>query len=218
MAEMARSAAFFRVEGSLTARPTALAIAWLAANAQDLGERIARLAGVGLALPWFGADAGLGRRLGWSALRGTSEDRLIVLGEEYAQSWLIDSVPAVGRDLLARAKADGRRIVLVSDNLDVVMRPLADSLGADDLISNRMELRAGRATGRLVDPVVSSLSGTELRMYADRHALDLLACSGYGATAEDGVLLSAVGLPCAVSPDRALRRMAREHHWPVVEP
>lgn len=218
MAEGLASAAFFRVEGTLIARPTALTIAWLAANAQELGGRMARLAGVGLALPVWGADPGLGRRLGWSALRGTSEDRLAVLGEEYFHTWLADAVLPVGRDLLARAKADRRRLVLVSDNLTWVMEPLKDLLAADDLVANTMELRNGRATGRLLDPVVSSLSGTELRAYAGQHGLDLRACCGYGASAEDGVLLSAVGLPCAVGPDRTLRRMARDHRWPVVEP
>ena len=83
-------------------------------------------------------------------------------------------------------------------------------------MANRMELRNGRATGRLISPVVGSLSGTELREYAREHGLDLTSCSGYGSSAEDGLLLSAVGLPCAVEPDRTLRRMAREHRWPVV--
>lgn len=218
MAESPASAAFFRVEGTLIARPTALTVAWLAANAQELGERVARLAGLGLSLPVWGADPGLGRRLGWSALRGTSEDRLIVLGEEYFHTWLADAVLPVGRDLLARARADGRRVVLLSDNLESVMAPLKELLGADDLVANRMELRNGRATGRLLDPVISSLSGTELRAYASQHGLDLRSSCGYGAATEDAVLLSAVGLPCAVGPDRGLRRMARDHHWPVVEP
>jgi phosphoserine phosphatase len=212
------TAAFFRVEGTLVSRPTAFATAWLAANAQELGGRLARLGALGAALPVWGADPGLARRLSWSALRGMSEDRLVVLGEEYFHEWLAGSLREVGRDLLARARGEGRRIVLVSDSLDVIARHVAQAVKADDWIANRMELRNGRATGRLVEPVVASLSGTELRAYAEEHGLDLTRCSGYGASAEDALLLSAVGLPCAVGPDRTLRRMAREHRWPVVEP
>lgn len=211
------SAAFFRVEGTLLTRPTAFATAWLAANAQELGGRLVRLGALGAALPVWGADPGLGRRLSWSALRGMSEDRLVVLGEEYFHEWLADHFSEVGRDLMSRAKRDGHRIVVVSDSLDVIVRHVADAVKADDWIANRMELRNGRATGRLVEPVVASLSGTELRAYADEHGVDLGRSCGYGAQAEDGLLLSAVGLPCAVSPDRTLRRMAREHRWPVVE-
>lgn len=212
----AQTAAFFRVEGTLLRRPTAMTVGWLAANAQEMSGRLARLGAFGLSLPVLGADRGLGRRLQWSALRGMSEDRLVVLGEEYYATWLADDLVPVGRDLLARARREGRRVVLVSDNLDVVVEHLARDLGVDDWRANRMELRNGRATGRLLDPVVSTLSGSQLQSYADEHGLSLRQCSGYGAAAEDAVLLSAVGLPCAVAPDRALRRLASEHDWPVV--
>lgn len=213
---MTATAAFFRVEGTLLKRPTALTAGWLAANAQELAGRVGRLGAWGLALPMLGADRGLGRRLQWSALRGMSEDRLVVLGEEYYATWLADDVLPIGRDLLSRAKREGRKVVLVSDNLDVVVEHLARDLGVTDWRANRMEIRNGRATGRLVDPVVSTLSGTELSIYADEHGLELRQSSGYGASAEDAVLLSAVGLPCAVGPDRQLRRLANEHGWPVV--
>jgi phosphoserine phosphatase len=212
------TAAFVRVEGTLVTRPTAFFIAWLASNTAELGGRLLRLGALGASLPVFGADRGLARRLGWSALRGVSEDRLVVLGEEYFETWLADHIQPVGQDILARAKKDGRRIVLVSDTLDVVATHIAKAVRADDVICNRMELRNGRATGRLEDPVVSSLSGTELRTYAEQHGLDLDRSCGYGASADDALLLSAVGLPCAVGPDRTLRRLAREHRWPVVEP
>ncbi len=212
----ASSAAFFRVEGTLLRRPTALTTAWFAANAQELGSRLLRLGGLAMAAPVLGADPGLGRRLQWSALRGTSEDRLVVLGEEYYATWLKDAILPVGRDLLARARHEGRQVVLVSDNLDVVIRHLARDLGVSVWRANRMELRGGRATGRLLDPVVSTLSGTELHALAEELGCDLRRSCGYGARAEDAVLLSAVGLPCAVAPDRALRRLAMEHGWPVV--
>ena len=39
----------------------------------------------------------------------------------------------------------------------------------------------------------------------------------YGASAADSLLLSAIGQPCAVNPDRQLRRLAKDHDWPVVE-
>ena len=48
----------------------------------------------------------------------------------------------------------GRRVVLVSQGLDHVMRPLAQHLGVKWILANRLEFRDGIATGRLLDPVI----------------------------------------------------------------
>ncbi|MEZ4286717.1 MAG: haloacid dehalogenase-like hydrolase [Polyangiales bacterium] len=215
-------AAFIRLEGTLTKRSTLATAAWLAANAQGLGERVARLGHVALAAPWklagelqSGATA---TRLTWMGLRSMTDDRLQVLAEEYVESFLIDEIPDVGRELIVAAKKDGRRIVLISDNIDVVASPLADAVGADDLICNRLEFRDGKATGRLEDPVIGgNVSGQWARAFANENGIDLNASSAYGTQGSDSLLLSAIGEPCAVNPDRQLRRLARDHHWPIVE-
>lgn len=216
---MAQPAAWFRVERVIVPRPAALAAGWLAGNAQKLSERALRVGGVALAAPFalgFG-DPALGHRLAWAALRGTSEDRLRVLGEEYAQSVLIPTIRPIAVDLLEQARRDGCRIVLVSDLVEQVAKPLADHLRADVLVSNVLEMRGGRATGRLQDPVVARLGGQLLRGIADRHGLDLDRSRAYGAQGDDQLLLSSIGLPCAVHPDAELRRVAKDLDWPVVE-
>lgn len=214
-----RPAALFRLEGALVARPPALAAAWLAANAQHVGQRAIRLGAVALSAPFaLGlGDAATGHRLAWAALRGTTEDRLRVLGEEYAETRLIPALRPIAVDLVEQARRDGCVLVLVSDHVDVIVRPVAAHLRIDTVVANRLELRNGHATGRLEDPVVTRFGGERLRELASTLDLDLLRSRAYGATAEDQVLLSAIGLPCAVFPDRALRRVARDLDWPVVE-
>lgn len=217
--ERGRPAALFRVEGVIVPRPAHLAAAWLAANALHLSERAARVGAVALATPFalgFG-DVVTGHRLAWAALRGTSDDRLRVLGEEYAQTVLVPAIRPLAVDLAERARREGCAVVLVSDHVGPVARPLAEHLRADHVVSNELEMRSGRATGRLVDPVVSRFGGAALHQLAERHGLDLSRSRAYGARAEDQLLLSAVGLPCAVCPDGALRRAARDMDWPVVE-
>jgi phosphoserine phosphatase len=146
-----------------------------------------------------------------------SEDRLEVLGEEYFHEHLRNRIRPVGFDLVERAKLQGRRVVLLSDNLDVIVRHVADHVGADLWVANHLEVRNGRATGRLSDPVLTRPGGRWLREWADAHGLSLGQSCGYGSSESDAVLLSAIGLPCAIHPDRALRRMARDLDWPVVE-
>lgn len=210
-------AAFFRVEGAVVPCTAPFTAAWLAANCQQVGQRIARLGALAVALPFRSGEAARAARLTWLGLRGTSEDRLVVLGEEFYETRMRDRVRPAAEELIRKARAQGRRVIFVSDNLDVVVRHLADQLGADELLCNRMEMRDGRATGRLLDPVISRLGGRHLREFAEQRGLDLAASSAYGALETDTALLSSIGLPCALHPDRALRRVAHDLDWPVVE-
>ena len=59
--------------------------------------------------------------------------------------------------------------------------PLADAVGADELVCNRLEMKSDRATGRLMDPVVGSeIAGQWARDFARERAIDLDASRGYG--------------------------------------
>ncbi len=216
------TAAFYRVEGAIVGRPALAAAAYLVGNAQHVRDRILRLGGVAASLPLaLGGDRTLAARVAWMGLRGMSEDRLAVLGEEYGDRYLVPEIKDLARQLIAESRARKHRIVLVSDSLDVVVGPLARALGvpAADLVANRAELNAeGRATGRLADPIVGgAVGGTWVRAFAKERGIDLERSFVYGASGDDGLLLSAVGHACAVTPDRALRRLARDNGWPVVE-
>jgi phosphoserine phosphatase len=148
-----------------------------------------------------------------------SEDRLVVLGEVYAEEHLIGALSEVGLGLLEECKRREMRLVLLSDNLDVIARPVAAHLGFDVVISNAMELDAhDRATGELRPPVIGpALGGRRLEERLAEHGVDLRRSSVYGSHGADSVLLGAAELPCAVTPDRELRRIARDCDWPVVE-
>ncbi|MEQ1570695.1 MAG: haloacid dehalogenase-like hydrolase, partial [Myxococcota bacterium] len=211
--------ALFRVERVVVPRPAALAAGWLAGNAQHLSERAMRLGGVALAAPFaLGlGDAAVGHRLAWAALRGTTVDRLRVLGEEYAETVLIPAIRPIAIDLIEQARRDGFEIVLISDHVEPIARPLADHLRADHLVANQLEVRGDRATGRLLDPVVARFGGAALRELADARGYDLARSRAFGGAGDDQLLLSAIGAPCVVHPDRQLRRVARDLDWPVVE-
>ena len=215
---MGKSAAFFRVEGTLVTRPALATAAWLAANAQGVGERVARLGNVALAAPLAIAGelaaGSTATRVTFMGLRGMTEDRLLSLCEDYLEGDVLE----VGEDLVKRARKLGQRIVFISDNIDLVVKPLADKLGADDLICNRLEIKKGKATGRLEDPVIGgNVAGQWARAFAEEHGIDLAHSLAYGSSASDALLLSAIGQPCAVNPDRQMRRLAKDHELPVVE-
>jgi phosphoserine phosphatase len=216
-------AVFVRIEGVLTGRGVRAAAAYFAANAAGLRERALRLGHLAWTAPIYEvlgqSDRVLANRLAYLALRNMSEDRIAELAGEYWENVLREQVLSDGVELLRRARAEGKRVVLLADSVDGVVKPLVEHLRCvDDYVCNRLEFRSGYATGKLLDPVIGGHDGGRfIETYAREHGIDLAASSAYGAHGPDVLMLAAVGRPCAVNPDYTLRRAAREAGWPVMD-
>ena len=213
-------AAFFRLEGTITSRSTVAAAAWMASHAQAFSDRLSRLGAVALSTPFRSVlrDAGTATRLSWSAVRGMSEDRTILLGEEHYELFYRDAYKDSGLEYLENARRDGFVPVLITDSLDVLVQPIATELGIEHVICNRLEFSSGKATGRLLSPISTGrVSGQQLNEMARSHQWRLGHCRGYGSQETDITLLSSIGQPCAVTPDRDLRSIAQDLNWPIVE-
>ncbi len=149
---------FWRVEGSLLNLTAIRPVGFFAWNAQSfLGRWTRRTAVVALAIarPFFyAANRVFATRLLHAVLRGQTRDRLDLLGEEYFQYSLKPRLKPAGVAALKKVMASGARVVLVSQDLAHIMRPLAEYLGVEWIVSNRLDFRDGMATGRLLDPVI----------------------------------------------------------------
>lgn len=216
LAGLGAAAAFVRVEGLLLPGHLLRSALYLGANAPGLGGRAAALGGLLAASPALAAfslsDRRRLRRLAGYGLRGLSRDRIDALSREYYERFLAGALRDEGREVLARARGAGLRLVLFSRGLGRALAPLADELSAEVLVASEPEYRDEVATGRLIEPPAEWA-----RALAERERIPLLASYGYGHDLADAGLLEAVGFPCAVAPDPPLRRAARAAGWPVLE-
>ena len=146
------------MEGSLLNFSAVRHVAYFTWNAQSFSERWQRrglLALTALFRPFvFAIDRIFATRVLHTLLRGVSRDRLDLLGEEYFHYVLKPKLKPRGVASLQEAIARGENIVLVSQCLEHVMLPLAQHLGVNWFVANRLEFRDGRATGRLLSPVI----------------------------------------------------------------
>jgi len=155
-----RALTFWRVEGSLVALGAVRPVAYFTWNSHTFAGRWARRGGaLALALirPFlYASNRVFATRVLHTLLAGVTRDRLDSLGEEYFEYILKKQLKAEGVERLRACLAEkgAENIVLVSQGLDHVMRPLAHYLGISRLVSNRLEFRKGVATGRLLDPVI----------------------------------------------------------------
>ena len=153
----------------------------------------------------------------YSAYSGISEDRIEVLSEEVFEEVILPNLYPYASDLVAQSKRAGQKVVLISGALDCVLQHLAKHLGADEIIGNKLEMKDRVATGKIVRPVVAGpTKATLIRKHAQEHGYSLDDCYGYSDSYSDVPMLSVVGHPAAVNPDKRLSLLAHAYHWPVL--
>ena len=149
---------YWRVEGSLLNLTVVQPVAFFTWNAQTFSERIRRRGLIFLMAalrPFlYSTNRKFATRVVHTALRGVTRDRLDLLGEEYFQYKLKPQLKARGVERVQELVRAGADVVLVSQALEHVMKPLAQHLGVQRVVANRLEFRDGVATGRLLEPVI----------------------------------------------------------------
>lgn len=153
----------------------------------------------------------------FASYEGMSEDRLLTMGEEAFERVMKPALFPGAKELVRTCLDRGHEVVLVSGALDFIIKYLAEYLGATDIIANRLELKDRFATGKLLRPVVAGPEKAKLvRDHARAHGHDLDDCFAYSDSYSDVPMLSIVGNPAAVNPDRKLRVLAETYDWPII--
>ncbi|GGM39188.1 morphological differentiation-associated protein [Dactylosporangium sucinum] len=120
--------------------------------------------------------------------------------------------------LIAEHRSAGRDIVLVSTSGDEMVRPIGELLGISDVIATRMNVgEDGRYTGEIDFYAAGPNKVVAVKELATERDYDLSTCFAYSDSVTDAGLLSLVGHPTAVNPDRGLRKIAVERGWPMLE-
>ena len=110
----------------------------------------------------------------------------------------------------------GRDVVIVSSSGAEVVEPIGELLGADHVIATRMVVEDGRYSGEIEYYAYGETKAEAIRGLAETQGYDLARCYAYSDSATDLPMLSEVGHPYAVNPDRALRKEAAARGWPVL--
>ncbi|MGA8503344.1 MAG: SDR family oxidoreductase [Candidatus Sulfotelmatobacter sp.] len=158
MPSVASPTVYWRVEGSLLDLTVVQPVAFFTWNAQTFAERFRRRGLIFLMAalrPFlYSTNRKFATRVVHTTLRGVTRDRLDLLGEEYFQYRLKPELKTHGAERVRELVRSGADVVLVSQALEHVMKPLAQHLGVKRVVANRLEFRDGVATGRLLEPVI----------------------------------------------------------------
>jgi HAD superfamily hydrolase (TIGR01490 family) len=215
------AAAFFDLDRTLLRRSSALA---LAGSFRERGlisrTQMLKAAWWQLLFVARGASHEAVQRAAEDGLRvldGYTPEEMRELVAEAMEPVLRPLVYAEPLRLVEQHHARGEKVYIVSATLQEIVDAIAEDLGFDGALGTICEVKDGHYTGRPVRSLHAGAKAEVVRELAQREGLDLSECTAYSDSHTDLPFLEAVGHPVAVNPDRALRRIASERSWPVLE-
>lgn len=149
-------------------------------------------------------------------IRGHTVTELEQIGAEiYEESIATRIWP--GTRALAQMHLDvGQQVWLVTAAPVEVAGVIAARLGLTGALGSTAEHVDGVYTGRLRGELLHGpAKAAAVRTLVEEHGLRLSRCFAYSDSVNDLPMLSLVGHPCAINPDRRLLEHAEEHDWQV---
>lgn len=148
---------------------------------------------------------------------GKTVEEMQELGEDVFERYFVPKVYRATYDLLKQHVDAGHQVYLISATPWLIAEEFARRIGAMGGIGTKTKVSAGRLVGELDGAIVhGEAKVVSVLEVAAEHDLDLERSWAYSDSANDIPMLSTVGNPVAVNPDRALRAYARTHGWRIL--
>ena len=93
------------------------------------------------------------------------------------------------------------------------MEPIAQELGIDRVVATEIEVVDGKLTGEITRYLKGEQKAEAMRELVESQDYDLAASYAYSDSLTDVPMLSLVGHPVAVNPERGLKKHAAERGW-----
>lgn len=149
-------------------------------------------------------------------VKGWNVAQLKQIVEDSLADKVTPSVHAEALELIAKHKAAGEDVVIISASGDEIVQPISRMLEVDYAIGTRLAEVDGKYTGEIAFYAYGEAKAEAIRQAAIEHGYDLSKCSAYSDSITDLPMLEVVGLPYAVNPDSELKQIAIERGWPIL--
>ena len=122
-------------------------------------------------------------------------------------------------EIIEGHKRAGRKIVLVSNTIDALVKEIASMIGVDDFIALKLEIKDNVYTGKVSGSLVYGENKYNVILYYlyTHKDISLSNSWAYADHTTDEKLLSAVEHPYAINPDSGLEKKAAAKKWPILK-
>lgn len=218
--EKAPAALFLDVDGTLLAQTTTFLFARLLKQRGLIDTSyLLRVAFHGVQHKFGRLDYGRLLAFGLRCIRDIPLDELMPLAQRSFQDFVRPRLYEGVVEHIEALTREGSKAVLVSSSPRFVLKPLAEFLGAADVLSTPVTIENGRITGPGDGP---PCYGEGKLVWAERWAeanqVDMDASAAYADNWSDRALLSRVGHAVVVRPHGRLLRLAKRRKWAIIHP
>jgi HAD superfamily hydrolase (TIGR01490 family) len=148
--------------------------------------------------------------------KGWEADRVRRLVRETMEEVIAPLVYQEALDLIEDHRRAGRDVWIVSSSGEEIVEPFGSYLGVRDVIATRSGIDVdGRYDGTLEFYAYAAAKATAIRQIAEVRGYDLANSFAYSDSITDLPMLTTVGQPTVVNPDRELRAAAVAMGWDV---
>lgn len=153
-----------------------------------------------------------------SFISGHTVEEMAAAGEEIYEESILQKIWPGTRALVQTHLDVGQQVWVVTAAPIELAGIIAKRLGLTGALATIPESIDGVYTGRLKGELLHGPAKADaVHRLADGHGLDLARCFAYSDSYNDLPMLSLVGHPCAVNPDRRLAQHAQEQDWQIRE-
>lgn len=152
----------------------------------------------------------------YGCLNGWEKAKILKIINKYHDKKIVPRIRDYMRKEIENHKKAGRKIIFATNAWDITVERLAYDLGADKLIATEMKEKNGFYTGELRQACHGEDKAKHVLEYVKDNSIDLSKSYAYSDHHSDKFMLEIVGNPVAVTPNRKLRKIAKENNWRII--
>ncbi len=149
---------------------------------------------------------------------GKSEAEMALLAQKHFEKMILPNIRPAAKDYVNACQQSGIPCVILSSTNAVLVAPVAQYFGISEFYGTPLEVIDGKYTGRIAGEYFAGEGKVKvLEKLCAAYAISPVSAAAYGDSINDAKLLAAVGHPHAVSPSEALRELAENNKWRILD-
>jgi len=151
-------------------------------------------------------------------LAGASVQQIEEMGKTFVQHHLLKHIRPLLVEKIEMHRKNGDHIILLTGAPDFLADIFAKHLNIEEVHASHFSKKDGEFT--LLPPLQHPYADEKLSIAKNickKNNAELSECIAYGNSIHDFSLLSHVGHPIAVTPDRRLRKKATKLNWDIID-